>query len=237
MKRFSVVLLACCVASHWVLIKIDKTSRRSSYYDSIGGYFIHVKAKVDQIILHHKESLCGPGGSPDDFQHVSIPCQKQRDGHSCGLLMLFNLECVLLGVEPGEFSVTVEMLQEKFANMIPDKHPSRVTDVQDPLENYQSFHKANISKGWINYSGTRARLDRQKKSSQILKASTPGYHSEEDNVIEIPATGSTVAEALLSQRLPPTPESTEGKGKPLWTPDPESPKLSGKPSDLKFALR
>jgi Ulp1 family protease len=77
MKRFSVVLLACCVASHWVLIKIDKTSRRSSYYDSIGGYFIHVKAKVDQIILHHKESLCGPGGSPDDFQHVSILCQKQ----------------------------------------------------------------------------------------------------------------------------------------------------------------
>jgi hypothetical protein len=106
-----------------------------------------VKAKVGQIILHHKESLCGPGGSPDGFQHVSIPRQKQRDGCSFGLLMLFNLECVLLGVEPGELSVTVEMLREKFASMIADKYPSQVTDVQNALDTYRSFHKANISKG------------------------------------------------------------------------------------------
>jgi hypothetical protein len=125
--------------------------------------------------------------------------------------MLFNLECVLLGVEQGEFSVTVEMLREKFASMIADKHPSQVTDVQDALDNYRSSHKANFSEGWINYSGTRARLDRQRNSCQILKAPTPGHHSEEDNVIEIPTTGSTVAETLLSQRLSPTPGRQQGR--------------------------
>jgi hypothetical protein len=123
--------------------------------------------------------------------------------------MLFNLECVLLDVEQGEFSVTVEMLREKFASMIADKHPSQMTDVQDALDNYRSFHRANISEGWINYSGTR--LDRQRNSFQILKASTPRYYSEEDNVIEISTTGSTVAETLLSQRLSPTPGRQQGR--------------------------
>jgi hypothetical protein len=151
--------------------------------------------------------------------------------------MLFNLEYVLLGVEPGEFSVTMEMLREKFGSMIADKHPSQVTDMQEALENYRSSHKTDIVQGWHDYSETRARLNQQRNSSQMLEASTPGHCSEEDNVIEIPATGSTAAQTPLFQRLSPTPESMARKGKPLFTPDRMPPGVSSKSLGSNFVLR
>jgi hypothetical protein len=175
--------------------------------------------------------------SADQFEHRVISCQKQPDTLSSGLFMLFNLECVLLGVEPGRVFSNYEDASREVWKMIADKHPSQVTDMQEALENYRSPHKTDIEQGWHDYSETRARLNQQRNSSQILKASTPGHCSEEDNVIEIPATGSTAAQTPLSQRLSPTPESTAGKGKPLFTPDRIPPGVSRKSLGSNFVLR
>ncbi|KAJ7683601.1 hypothetical protein B0H17DRAFT_1137725 [Mycena rosella] len=78
--------------NHWTLLKIDLVTKTMAYADSLNG-----SPPMDELALIRWWLKCLLPSS-DDFVLVEpdFPCPRQRDGHSCGIIMLSILTSILL---------------------------------------------------------------------------------------------------------------------------------------------
>ncbi|KAJ7652490.1 hypothetical protein DFH06DRAFT_1331114 [Mycena polygramma] len=82
--------------NHWTLLKIDLVSNTIAFADSLGG---SVPSDKLALVRWWLKSLL------PDSPHFSLvppdfPCPRQRDGHSCGIIVLSMLATILLGYDP-----------------------------------------------------------------------------------------------------------------------------------------